>query len=231
MKLLSVIMPVLDEQAEIVDALTALAPLRRRGVEIVVVDGGSSDDTVTFAHPLCDLVLAAPRGRAVQMNTGAEAARGDVLLFLHADTRLPADADRIAIDALSTSGRLWGRFDVAITGAHVLLPVIAAMMNLRSRVTGIATGDQAVFCTRTAFDSAGGYPAIALMEDIVLSRRLKRVSRAVALDARVLTSGRRWVKHGVARTILLMWGLRLAFLLGVSPEWLAERYAHARRNS
>ncbi|MDQ2078651.1 TIGR04283 family arsenosugar biosynthesis glycosyltransferase [Xanthobacteraceae bacterium Astr-EGSB] len=228
MKLLSVIMPVLDEEAEIVAALEALAPLRRRGVEVVVADGGSSDATVVLARPLCDRLVAAPRGRALQMNAGAAAARGNVFVFLHADTRLPADADRIVFDALSKSSRVWGRFDVAIEGRHPLFPVIATMMNLRSRVTGIATGDQAIFCTRAAFAAAGSYPFIPLMEDIVFSRRLKRQSDPITLGTRVLTSGRRWVKHGVMRTILLMWGLRFAFFVGVSPERLAKWYGHAR---
>jgi rSAM/selenodomain-associated transferase 2 len=228
MKLLSVIMPVLDEEAEIVAALTALAPLRRRGVEVVVADGGSRDATVALARPLCDHLVAAPRGRALQMNAGAAAARGNVFLFLHADTRLPADADRTVVSALSDSGRVWGRFDVTIEGTHPLFPVIAAAMNLRSRLTGIATGDQAIFCTRSAFAAAGSYPFIPLMEDIVFSRRLKRLGAPIALSARVLTSGRRWEKHGVMRTILLMWGFRLAFFFGMSPERLAGWYGHAR---
>jgi rSAM/selenodomain-associated transferase 2 len=231
MKLLSIIVPVLDEETGIVAALTALMPLRQRGVEVVVADGGSSDRTVALARPLCDHLIVAPRGRALQMNAGAAAARGNIFLFLHADTRLPDDADRTVVAALSGSGRVWGRFDVTIDGRHILLPVIAAAMNLRSRLTGIATGDQAIFCTRAAFAAAGSYPFIPLMEDIVFSRRLKRLGAPICLRRRVLTSGRRWQKHGVMRTMALMWFLRLAFILGADPEQLANWYGHARSRS
>jgi rSAM/selenodomain-associated transferase 2 len=218
-------------RAEIVAALTALMPLRQRGVEVVVADGGSRDGTVALARPLCDHLIAAPHGRALQMNAGAAAARGNIFLFLHADTRLPDGADTIIVEALSNSGRVWGRFDVMIDGSHVLFPVIAAMMNLRSSWTGIATGDQAIFCTRAAFAAAGSYPFIPLMEDVVFSRRLKRLASPIALRQRVLTSGRRWQKHGVLRTILKMWSLRLAFFAGVDAEHLAKWYGHARRKS
>jgi rSAM/selenodomain-associated transferase 2 len=163
------------------------------------------------------------------MNAGAAAAQGDVLLFLHADTQLPADADRRIVDGMAHSGRGWGRFDIAIAGHHLLFPLIAALMNLRSRATGIATGDQAIFVGKTAFAAVGGFPDIALMEDIVLSRRLKRLSRPLCLSARALTSGRRWEKHGVVRTILTMWRLRLAFFLGAAPDVLAARYGYAPR--
>jgi rSAM/selenodomain-associated transferase 2 len=196
-----------------------------------VADGGSRDRTVALARPLCDHLIAAPHGRALQMNAGAAAARGNIFLFLHADTRLPDGADAIVVEALSNSGRVWGRFDVMIDGSHVLFPVIAAMMNLRSRWTGIATGDQAIFCSRAAFAAAGSYPFIPLMEDVVFSRRLKRLGSPIALRQRVLTSGRRWQKHGVLRTILKMWSLRLAFFVGVDAEHLAKWYGHARRNS
>jgi rSAM/selenodomain-associated transferase 2 len=229
MKTLSIVVPVLDEEAEIADALTALAPLRRRGIEVVVADGGSRDTTVALARPLCDRLINAPRGRALQMNAGAAAARGNILLFLHADTRLPADADRLVFDALANNGRVWGRFDVAIAGPHPLLHFVAALMNRRSRLTGIATGDQAIFCTRAAFAAAGGYPFIALMEDIVFSRRLKRQGNPINLAARVLTSDRRWRKHGVVRTILTMWSLRLAFFFGADPDRLAVLYGYAPR--
>ena len=221
---LSIIVPVLDEAANIVTALKALAPLRQRGVEIIVVDGGSADDTVALATPLADRVVTSVRGRAMQMNAGAGIAYGDVLLFLHADTRLPADPDRLILEGLAPSRRAWGRFDVTIEGRHPLFPVIAWLMNTRSRLTGIATGDQAMFVTRAAFVTAGGFPEIALMEDIEFARRLKRVSRPVCLRARVTTSGRRWENRGVLRTILLMWRLRLAYFFGANPYELAKRY-------
>jgi rSAM/selenodomain-associated transferase 2 len=223
---LSIIMPVLDESADIETALAALAPFRQRGVEVVVVDGGSRDATPEFARPFADRVIAAPRGRSLQMNAGAAIAQGDVFLFLHADTRLPEDADRLLLDGLASSGRSWGRFGVRFDDGG-LLCVVAAMMNLRSRLTGIATGDQALFVTRAAFDKAGGFPPIALMEDVALSARLKRASKPLALRARVTTSARRWKAQGTLRTILLMWQLRLAYFFGSDPNGLAKTYGYA----
>jgi rSAM/selenodomain-associated transferase 2 len=230
MRALSIVVPVLDEAAGIAATLQALEPLRGRGAEVIVVDGGSRDRTAEIARPLSDRLLTAPRGRAAQMNAGASAGQGEVLLFLHADTRLPDDADRLVLAGLEASGRVWGRFDVRIEGTHPLLPMVATLMNLRSRLTGIATGDQAIFVLRTAFAAVGGYPEIALMEDIVLSRRLKRLGRPLCLAARALTSGRRWEKHGVMRMILTMWRLRLAFYLGAEPDTLAARYGYAPRD-
>jgi len=226
---LSIIVPVLDEEAGIASTLQALEPLRARGVEVIVVDGASRDRTVAIATPLCTKLIAASRGRASQMNAGAAAARGQVLLFLHADTRLPESADRLVLEGLAASRRAWGRFDVRIEGDHPLFPVIAAMMNLRSRLTGIATGDQAIFVLRDTFAAVGGFPAIPLMEDIALSRRLKRLGQPLCLAARASTSGRRWEKHGVVRTVLLMWRLRLAFFFGAEPATLARIYGHVPR--
>jgi rSAM/selenodomain-associated transferase 2 len=223
--MLSIVVPVLNEADGIAAALAALAPLRGRGAEAIVVDGGSTDDTVLRAHPLATRIIGARRGRATQMNAGAAAARGDVLLFLHADTRLPDGADRLIADGLARAGRAWGRFDVQFTGGA--LPLIARTMNLRSRATGIATGDQAIFVTRDAFARSGGFPDIALMEDIALSARLKRLSRPLCLAARVTTSPRRWQRHGVVRTVLLMWRLRLAYSLGARPDALARAYGYA----
>jgi rSAM/selenodomain-associated transferase 2 len=223
---LSIIMPVLDEGEGIAAALDALADLRGLGVEVIVVDGGSSDATVQRARLRADLVLKAPRGRASQMNAGAEKASGDVLLFLHADTRLPAAAELVVLGGLERSGRAWGRFDVTISGRHPLLAVVARMMNLRSRATGIATGDQAIFVKRDVFVAAGGFPAIPLMEDIALCKRLKRVGRPLCLSERVVTSGRRWERHGVLRTIVLMWRLRLSYFFGADPALLARRYGY-----
>lgn len=219
---LAIVMPVLDEAAGIVATLQALAPLRARGVEIVVADGGSADATVALARPLADRVIAAPRGRARQMNAGAAATTAAQLLFLHADTQLPDGADRHVQAALAR--RAWGRFDVRITGASAMFPLIAALMNRRSCWSGIATGDQAMFMTRAAFDSAGGFPDQPLMEDIELSRRLKRLGPPACLRARVATSGRRWEQRGVWRTIWLMWRLRYAYWRGADPARLAELY-------
>jgi len=226
---LSIIVPVLNEEAGIVAALDALAGYRRHGHEAIVVDGGSSDRTAELARPLSDAVIAAPRGRAAQMNAGAAQAAGDTLLFLHADTRLPAAADGAIVDGLRQSGRRWGRFDIAIVGKSPMLRIVAATMNLRSRLSGIATGDQAIFVTRDAFAECGGYPDIPLMEDIALSRRLKRASRPLCLKARATTSGRRWEQRGILRTILLMWRLRLAYFLGAEPHALARRYGYVPR--
>jgi rSAM/selenodomain-associated transferase 2 len=222
--MLSIIVPCLNEADGIATTLRALAPLRARGAEVIVVDGGSRDATVARAGPLADAVISAPRGRAPQMNAGAARARGEILLFLHADTLLPDAADALIVDGLQRSRRGWGRFDVAIAGRNPLLRVVAAVMNVRSRVTGIATGDQAIFVTRSLFTAAGGYPDIALMEDVALSGRLKHFGPPLCLRHRLTTSGRRWEKNGVLRTILLMWRLRLAYRLGADPRKLAVRY-------
>jgi rSAM/selenodomain-associated transferase 2 len=228
---LSVVIPVLDEADAISGQLRALAPLRARGAEVIVVDGGSRDGTVGRAVGGADAVLVSERGRAVQMNTGADAAGGDVLLFLHADTRLPAGADELVRRALAGGSRVWGRFDVRIEGRGVLLPVVARLINWRSRLTGIATGDQAIFTTRKAFATVGGYPDIPLMEDIVLSRQLKRLSWPACLRAKTATSGRRWEKHVVVRTIVTMWWLRLAFYFGADPRALALAYGYQPRDA
>lgn len=216
---LSIVVPCLDEAAHLPGALEALAPLRARGHEVIVVDGGSSDGTPALARGRCDRLLAAPRGRAAQMNAGAAAATGDALLFLHADTRLPPRADGKIEDALRKN--LWGRFDVEIDGRHPLLPVVAWAMNLRSRLTGIATGDQAIFVRRSGFP---GFPPIPLMEDVAFSAAMRRRGPPACLRARVRTSGRRWESRGVLRTIVLMWRLRLAYALGAAPERLRRLY-------
>jgi len=221
---LSIIVPTLDEAAGIGASLAALQPLRAAGHEVIVVDGGSGDGTPARARAHADRVLAAPRGRASQMNAGAAAAAGDVLVFLHADTRLPRDADRLVLDGLAAANAGWGRFDVRIEGRHPLLRTVAWLMNGRSRLTGIATGDQAMFATRAAFAAVGGFPPLALMEDVELSRRLKRLSPPACLRARAVTSGRRWESRGVVRTIVLMWWLRLRYFLGASPERLRRIY-------
>lgn len=225
---LAIVVPVLNEAAALFAKLQALAPLRARGAELIVVDGGSTDDTLAIAQPLADRVLQAPRGRASQLNAGAATARADVLLFLHADTQLPADADRWIEQALQ-QGHRWGRFDVRIDGRHALLPMVAWFMNQRSRWSGIATGDQAVFVQRRLFESVGGFPATPLMEDIDLSRRLKAVDAPACLRERVTTSGRRWDLHGFWRTVLLMWRLRAAHALDADAHTLALRYGYQPR--
>ncbi|MFZ5558587.1 MAG: TIGR04283 family arsenosugar biosynthesis glycosyltransferase [Pseudomonadota bacterium] len=221
---LSVVVPALDEEAAIGATLARLAPLRAAGHQVVVADGGSGDRTVEIARPLADAVLVAGRGRARQMNAGAAAARGEVLLFLHADTLLPETAADDVLDGLRASGRRWGRFDARLSGAHPLLRIVERMMNARSRLTGIATGDQALFVERALFAEMGGFPDIPLMEDVALSKRLKRAGPPLCLRTRVVTSSRRWEERGVLRTIGLMWGLRAAYAAGVSPERLARLY-------
>jgi rSAM/selenodomain-associated transferase 2 len=223
---LSIVIPVLDEGDGIAATLDALIDLRTLGVEVIVVDGGSRDATVQRARLRSDRVIAGPRGRALQMNAGAKVASGDVLLFLHADTHLPRAAQRLVLEGLDQSGRVWGRFDVTITGHNPILRVIAFLMNLRSRATGIATGDQAIFVRHDVFDAVGGFPPIPLMEDIALSKLLKGASRPLCIGAHAITSGRRWEANGVLRTILLMWWLRLAFFLGADPEKLVKRYRY-----
>ncbi|PWF44035.1 TIGR04283 family arsenosugar biosynthesis glycosyltransferase [Massilia glaciei] len=221
---LSIIVPMLNEAAGIEQTLRALAPMRARGVEVIVADGGSSDCSASIAAALADVVIDAPRGRAKQMNAGAAASRGAVLLFLHADTVLPDQADGLILQALAAQGRAWGRFDVRICGRSRMLPVVAALMNMRSRLTGIATGDQAMFVRRANFFAAGAFPAQPLMEDIELSRRLKARSAPACLAQRVTTSGRRWETKGVWRTIFLMWSLRLRYWFGAGADTLERVY-------
>jgi rSAM/selenodomain-associated transferase 2 len=219
---LTIIVPVLDEAAIIVAALRGLAPLRARGAEIIVADGYSRDGTAQLVKPFADRVITVPRGRGAAMNAGAALGTGNALLFLHADTTLPDGAD-LLIDA-ALARRSWGRFDLRIAGCHPFLAVVARMINWRSRLTGIATGDQAIFVTRKAFEAVGGFPDLPLMEDIAISRRLKRLCRPYCIATPAVTSGRRWEHNGVLRTILLMWRLRLSYYLGVEPALLAELY-------
>jgi len=216
---LSIVIPALNEADRVEAALRALAPLRGRGCEVIVADGGSADATRELAEPLCDRVVSSARGRAAQMNCGARHASGDALLFLHVDTLLPPESDLLIGQALEN--RLWGRFDVEIEGRHRLLKVVAWAMNLRSRLSGIATGDQAIFVHRDAFP---GFEPIALMEDIAFSRQMKRRGAPACLRERARTSGRRWEKRGVLRTVVLMWRLRFLYSLGARPERLARLY-------
>ena len=220
---LSIVMPALNEAGAITATLAALAPLRLQGHELIVVDGGSSDATATLAAAHADRVLGSPRGRARQMNTGAAAASGEVLLFLHADTRLPAQA-AAAIHRALQGGARWGRFDVTIEGRSAWLPVVGFMMNWRSRLTGIATGDQALFVQASLFRELGGFAPMPLMEDIELTRRLRAVARPACLRERVLTSGRRWDTRGAWTTIWLMWTLRWRYWRGTPADELARAY-------
>jgi rSAM/selenodomain-associated transferase 2 len=222
----SIILPVLDEAPQLEAALNALAPLARDS-EILVVDGGSRDGSAELARTLCRRgqdcrVLTAPRGRASQMNAGARVARGEVLIFLHGDCRLPADAlDAIRLARHRTG---WGYFGVRLVGRAAMLRVVGTLMNLRGRVSRIATGDQAIWVERALFEHVGGYPDIALMEDLALSRALAHVTRPAMLAGPVRVSARRWERDGVWHTIVLMWRLRLAWAFGAHPDDLAARY-------
>lgn len=220
----SIIVPALNEAAGVEAMLRPLQAWRTEGHELILVDGGSTDGTPERASPCCDHVVRSPPGRALQMNAGARIASGEVLWFLHADTLAPADALSAMLSALTATGHCWGRFDVRLSGDRWPLRVVERMMNLRSCLSGIATGDQGLFVRRAAFESVGGFPSIPLMEDVALSRRLRRLSRPVCLHRRLVTSSRRWETRGVWRTIVLMWRLRLAYALGADPEVLARRY-------
>ena len=220
----SVIVPVLNEASRIATTLERLQDARKKGHEVIVVDGGSTDGTSEQAMPLADLVLTGPAGRARQMNTGARAASGEVLWFLHADTLAPVDAIDDISTALADGHQCWGRFDVQLSGSSWLFRIIEQAMNLRSAVTRIATGDQGIFVTREAFERVSGFSEIPLMEDIEISKGLRRLSAPACLGTRLVTSSRRWEQDGITRTVLLMWRLRLAYYLGASPETLAERY-------
>ena len=222
---LCIVVPVLDEAPNLAACLGALQHLRQRGARVVVVDGGSSDNSLAIARDLADFAFVAPQGRARQMNAGAAGCTGELLLFLHADTRLPHDADALVRRAMQ-GRRRWGRFDVTIDSPRPVVRVVEALMNLRSRWTGIATGDQAIFVRKDLFEQVGGFPDQPLMEDVALSTRLKRHGPPACLRERVTTSARRWERHGLWRTILLMWRLRAAYFLGADPAKLALRYGY-----
>ncbi len=225
--MLSIIVPVLNEEPGIAVFLQELQRFRRCGVEVVVVDGGSTDHTIAASEPWADRIVSSAKGRSRQMNAGAATARGNNLLFLHADTILPETACRDVERALVADAHVWGRFDVFIDSENAMLRSVSRLMNMRSRLTGIATGDQAIFVRRDAFERIGGFPEIALMEDIAISRLLKRLSPPVCLAAKAVTSARRWEQAGVVRTILLMWALRLRYFLGADPDRLAKKYGYA----
>jgi rSAM/selenodomain-associated transferase 2 len=229
----SVIVPALNEETSLPEAIRSA---REAGAdEVIVVDGGSSDRTVETARPLADLVLRRPAGRAAQMNAGARASSADILLFLHADTELaPGSADAIR-EAVRSDGILGGAFSVRLSVSpsasayrKAILRLTGRMIGVRSMLFRAYTGDQGIFARRDAFEAVGGYPEIPLMEDVEFSRRLVRLGKTLLLPVRVTTSGRRWEASGPGRTILLMWGLRLAYLLGLPPAWCAEIYGWSR---
>lgn len=220
---LSIIMPVLNEAAVIRDTLRSLQSLRRAGHEVIIVDGGSHDNTMKLAGGLADKLLDSLPGRARQMNRGAAAARGDVFLFVHADTILPPQVD-IIFNSFSNESDFWGRFDVRLSGQRLLFRIIEWFINFRSRYSGIATGDQAMFVSAKLFHQVQGFPEIALMEDIAISRLLKKRCAPSCLRHKVITSSRRWEEQGIITTVIKMWKLRLLYTLGADPNKLARDY-------
>jgi rSAM/selenodomain-associated transferase 2 len=221
---ISIIVPVLNEAAVIAETLRAVGSVH----EVIVVDGGSADGTVEAARPFATRVLTAPRGRARQMNIGAAAATGDVLLFLHADTRLPERFAPAVAEALKDPRVAWGRFDLRLSGRRRLFRVIERLINLRARLTRIATGDQALFVRRAVFEAAGGFPDEPLMEDIALARRLKHLGKMASIAEPVVTDSRRWERAGLWKTVALMWLLRLLYFAGASPRRLHAWYRDVR---
>lgn len=223
--MISIIIPVLNEAQSIAATLNCMQSMRIRGHQVILIDGGSHDDTIALAEPLVDRVLRSPTSRAVQMNAGAAAANGDLLWFIHADTHMTPDTDVLLTKALYDSEKKWGRFDIRLSGIEPALRIIERMMNLRSRLSGIATGDQGIFIRRETFERIAGFADIPLMEDIEICKRMKRTAgRPLCLSRKLTTSSRRWEKQGILRTMVLMWRLRLAYWLGVNPADLAHRY-------
>ena len=220
---ISVVVPVLNEERNLSRLTASMRSVIEQGHEVIIVDGGSTDNTLSLAYEISDKVVVSKKGRAIQMNSGASVASGDIILFLHADTCLPDDVSEIISKAFVDNG-FWGGFDVRLSNNKLVYRLIEYMMNTRSRLTSIVTGDQAIFVEKNLFEKIGGFPEIALMEDVEISRRLKNISRPVRLKHNVVTSSRRWERNGVASTILLMWKLRLFYFFGVSPEKLSQMY-------
>ena len=224
-KPLSIIIPTLNEAESISTVLQRLAgDCSRQRAEIIVVDGNSNDATASIAAEFADSVIVSRRGRAHQMNAGVQIAHGTYLCFLHADTVLSNDAIDQIQNALQYQGAHWGFFEVRLDSSLLVFRLIETAINLRSRCTAVATGDQAIFMTREMFERVGGFPPVSLMEDIAMSKQLCRFHRPACLRAMATTSVRRWQKHGVIKTVLLMWWLRLAYVCGISPQRLAQWY-------
>ena len=220
----SIIIPVLNEEKAIREKLPRLQHLRDSGHELIIVDGGSSDSSKQLAENGSDALITTVKGRARQMNAGARVASGELLLFLHIDTDLPASGIETLTSNYDGIKQIWGRFNISLSGKHYMFRVIEAMMNWRSRITGIATGDQAIFVSKSLFERIGGFAEMPLMEDIDICTRLKRIMKPLCLSEKVTTSTRRWESSGIYRTIWLMWRLRLSYWLGKDPEQLVHHY-------
>jgi len=230
---ISIIIPILNEADNLPELIAHIVHLDPAPQQVILVDGGSLDGSVAIANSVLKSIETAQSitdwhiiestvGRAQQMNAGAMLATGDVLLFLHADTELPADAIDNVQQAIAQYD--WGRFDVRLDSREPLLKIVGLMINQRSRLMSIATGDQAIFIKKSIFEQIGGYPDQPLMEDIELCKRLKKIARPACLKSKVTTSARRWQQHGTWRTIFLMWHLRFDYWCRVSPDVLKQRY-------
>ena len=220
--LISIIIPTLNEEEAIQKLLQQLQAYRQQGHEVIVVDGGSSDETVSISKSLADNIISSEAGRALQMNNGATQSKNKILWFLHADTSLPANVIEVIQKSLTKNN--WGRFNIKLSGSNFLFRIIEKMINLRSCISGIATGDQGIFVKRELFESIGGFSEIPLMEDVELSRKIKKISKPICIKETLTTSSRRWEKKGILQTILLMWRLRFLYWIGVSPDKLSKLY-------
>jgi rSAM/selenodomain-associated transferase 2 len=223
---LSIIVPVHNQARSIGATLHALKPFRDRNAEIIVVDGGSSDDTAMLARPFADQVIRSPGSLARQMNEGAKVASGFIFLFLRPETTLPPDADTQVMYGRSRDTAVWGRFDLRIRGRHMLLPLVARFLNWRSRLSGTAAGDQAIFVQRESFFRVGGFRDIPVMADVDLSRRLKAITPPICVSSRVTVPGDRYDRDGVWKTLRRMSAMRWRYRMGAKPEALAKRYGY-----
>jgi len=230
----SIIIPVLNEERNLPRMREHLYAIQQQGHEVIIIDGGSRDHTLMLAYEITNTVIVSKPGRALQMNSGAAVASGELLLFLHADTFLPENAMQILSESFpkdrslgdqSQKKNYWGRFNVRLSSDRLVFRLIETLMNWRSCVTSIATGDQAIFIDKNLFERVACFSEIALMEDIEMSRRLKKIAKPVCIKSQVITSSRRWEEHGVVKTVLLMWKLRLYYFFGVSPEKLQQLYS------
>jgi rSAM/selenodomain-associated transferase 2 len=221
---LSIIIPVFNESKEVEICLSKLQVLRKQGHEVIVVDGGSNDNTIILASSLCDHIIKSGKSRSIQMNAGAAEATGEHLIFLHVDTALPIDIPSLFLQFKNNKNE-WGRFDITLSGTHFLFRIIENCMNIRSRLTGIATGDQAIFVNKKIFNEINGFPEISLMEDVALSSLLLKYSKPICFKERVVSSSRRWEENGIIKTILKMWLLRLLYFFNFDTNNLEKIYS------